>query len=124
VEQANLLSKEQYGSCKHKSAIYQCLNKNLFYDLIQFKRQPAALCSNDVKSCYNWITLLAMALCLIQFWGSQPMIHSMITTFHKMQHHIQTTFGNSTQSASHNTWQTPIARIGQGNRAGPTSGQQ
>jgi len=47
------------------------------------------------------------------------MIHSMITTLHKMQHHIQTTFGNSTQSPSHTTWQTPIARICQGNGVGP-----
>jgi len=53
AEQANLLAEEQYGSHKHKSAIYQCLNKNLFYDLIWFKQQTAVLCSNNAKSCYD-----------------------------------------------------------------------
>jgi len=34
VEDATLLAKEQYGSRKYKAAIYQCLNKQLFYDLV------------------------------------------------------------------------------------------
>jgi len=119
AKQANMLAKEQYGSIKHKLAIHQCLNKNLFYDLVWFKRQPAALCSNNAQSCYDRITLLATTLCLMQFGGSQSMVHSMITTLYKMQHHIQTTFGDSTRSASCTTWQTPIARIGQGNGVGP-----
>jgi len=33
AEQAYLLSKEQYGSRKFKAAIYQCMNKQLFYDM-------------------------------------------------------------------------------------------
>ena len=53
AEQANLLAEEQFGSHKFKSAIHQCLNKQLFYDLVQFRRQPVALCSNDAKSCYD-----------------------------------------------------------------------
>jgi len=67
AKQAHLLAEEQFGSRKFKSAIHQCLNKQLFYDIIRFKRQLAALCSNDAKSCYDWITLLAAALCLCQF---------------------------------------------------------
>jgi len=119
AEQEHLLAEEQYGSHKYKSAIHQCLNKQLFYDLVHFKWQPAALCSNDAKSCYDWITLLATALCLCQCGGSQPMISSMITTLHEMQHHIWTTFGDSAAHASRETWKSPIAGIGQGNRAGP-----
>jgi len=64
AEQNKLLAEEQYGSRKFKSAIHQCLNKCLLYDLICFKRQLTALCSNDAKSCYDRITLLAAALCL------------------------------------------------------------
>jgi len=71
AEQAHLLAHKQYGSCKFKSAIYQCLNKQLLYDVIQFKQWLAALCSNDAKSCYNCITLLVAALCLHCFGGSQ-----------------------------------------------------
>jgi len=34
AEDACLLAKEQFGSRKFKLAIHQCLNKQLFYDLI------------------------------------------------------------------------------------------
>jgi len=37
AEQEHLLADEQFSSHKFKSAIYQCLNKQLFYDLIHFK---------------------------------------------------------------------------------------
>jgi len=88
AEQAHLLAEEQFGSRKYKSAIHQCLNKQLFYDIVRFKRQPAALCSNDAKSCYDRIILLAAALCLCRVGGTQPMVASMIMTLHKMEHHI------------------------------------
>jgi len=78
-----------------------------------------ALCSNDAKSCYDHITLLATVLCLCHLGGSLPMIQSMITTIHEMEHHIRTMFGDSNISASRATWQVPIAGIGQGNGAGP-----
>jgi len=100
VEQANLLAEEQFGSHKFKSAIHQWLNKQLFYDLVQFRRQLAALCSNDAKSCYDRITLLAAALCLCRLGGTQPMVDSMITTIHDMEHHICTILGDFDVSAS------------------------
>jgi len=43
VEQFNLLAPKQYSSRKKKSAIAQCLNKLLFYEIICFHWQPAAL---------------------------------------------------------------------------------
>jgi len=82
-------------------------------------RQPAALCSNDAKSCYDRITLLAAALYLCRLGGTQPMVQSMITTIHDMEHHIRTTFRDSKTSASRTTWQALIAGIGQGNGTGP-----
>jgi len=88
VEQENLMAAEQFGSCKFKSVIFQCLNKQLFYDLTQFHRIAAELCSNDAKSCYNHITLLAAVLCLCRLSCPQPAVHSMITTIHEMHHHI------------------------------------
>jgi len=47
AEQFSLLASKQYSSHKQKSAIVQCLNKLLFYDIICFCQQLAALCSND-----------------------------------------------------------------------------
>jgi len=119
AEDAHLLAEEQFGSRKYKLAIHQCLNKQLFYDLVQFQRRPTVLCSNDAKSCYDRITLLAVVLCLCHLGGSLPMIQSMITTIHEMEHHICTTFGDSKISASRATWQAPITGIRQGNGAGP-----
>jgi len=34
AKQNKILADEQYGSCKFKFAIHQCLNKQLFYDLV------------------------------------------------------------------------------------------
>jgi len=64
AEHAHLWANKQYGSRKHKLAIHQCLNKNLFYDLVHDTWQPVALCSNYAKSCYDQITLLSTVLCL------------------------------------------------------------
>jgi len=75
AESTHLLADKQFGSRKFKSAIHQCLNKHLFNDLVRFRRQPVALCSNDAKSCYNRITLLAATLCLCRLGSSLPMAH-------------------------------------------------
>jgi len=47
------------------------------------------------------------------------MVNSMIITIHEMKHHIRTTFGDLTTHMSCHTWQVPIARVSQGNGAGP-----
>jgi len=119
IYQVERLANKQYCSHKYKSVIHQCLNKQLFYDIVHFKHQLAALCLNNAKSCYDRITLLAAMLCLCHLSCSQPMVSSMITTIQEMQHHIQTTFGDSAAHALQATWKTPIDRIGQGNGAGP-----
>jgi len=95
AEQFNLLAPEQYGSRKKKSAIAPCLNKLLFYDIIHFRQHPAALCSNNAKSCYDWIVLLVVALCFCRLGASHPSVFSMISMLHQMEHSICTTFGNS-----------------------------
>jgi len=120
AESLNLLADEQYSSRKQKVAVFQCLNKGLFYDLLRFWKRPAALCSNDAKSCYDRITLLAAALSMCRFGAPIPAIQSMVTTIHRMNHHIQTAYGDSTQLTSRETWEAPIAGIGQGNGAGPS----
>ncbi len=119
TEQFNLLAPEQYGSRKKKSAIAQCLNKLLFYDIICFRWQPAALCSNNAKSCYGRIVLLVVALCLCRLGASHLSVFSMISTLHQMEHSICTMFGDSKKAGSHKNWGKPIAGIGQGNGAGP-----
>jgi len=43
----------------------------------------------------------------------------MVTTIHGMQHHVCSTYGNSTTSQGCIQWNLPLAGIGQGNGAGP-----
>jgi len=119
AESTGMMANEQYGSCKHKSAIVQCLNKTFFYDLVRFQQQPAALCSNDAKSCYDRIVLLVAALCMCCLSANKKSVFSMILTLQQMDHHIRTTYGDSAKSGNRKKWGSPIAGIGQGNGAGP-----
>jgi len=119
VEQAGLLTPEQYGSRKHKSANLQCLNKQLLYDWAWFRQQLLALCSNDAKSCYDQIVLTMAALCLCQVGASLEMVGSMVRTLQRMRHHTCAAFGDLVISKGWREWGGPIAGIGQGNGAGP-----
>jgi len=72
AEKLKSLAPEQYSSRKSKVANVQSLNKQLFYNSIQFKRQPAALCSNDArKSCYDRIVLLIAALAMCRLGATR-----------------------------------------------------
>ncbi len=115
----DLLAVEQYGSRCHKDAITQCLNKRLWYDYIRSTRQPAALCSNDTKSCYDQIVLLITALCMCRLGAPKPSVLSMLTTIRDMRHHTRTVHGDSMRFESWRTWGQPVAGIGQGNGVGP-----
>jgi len=88
METLDLLADKQYGSCQYKVAVLQCLNKGLFYNLIRQWRRLAALCSNDAKSCYDWITLLAVALCLCRLSAPINAVQSMKKMIHGINHHI------------------------------------
>jgi len=119
AEKHNLLVPKQYGSWKHKAVIMQCLNKCLFYDHHCHTRQPAALCSNNAKSCYNWIVLIIAALSLCCLGAPQLAVRSMITMLAHLNHHVCTAFGNSENSQGSNRWQKAVADIGHGNGTGP-----
>jgi len=88
IEKAGLLAQEQYGSRKNKSANLQCLNKCLLYDLIRFRHQPLALCSNNGKSCYDRIVLTVAALCLCWAGVMLEMVMSMVWMIHGIWHSI------------------------------------
>jgi len=118
AEQHNLLAEEQYGSHKFKLAIHQCLNKCLLYDLIRFRCQLAALCSNDARSCYDRIMLIIVALSLCRLGAPHSAVKSMIQTLVSLQHHVRLAFGDLEISQGQEVWKEPMAGIGQGNGAG------
>jgi len=113
------LADEQYGSWCFKDAITQCLNKRLWYDYVCFWKEPAALCLNDAKSCYDCIDLLVAVLCMYHLGVSKPLVFSMMNALHSMHHHTRTAHGDLMQYASWKTWVQPAVGISQGNDAGP-----
>jgi len=119
VEQMDEVVPEQYGSRAQKAAGTQCLNKRLFYDYMRAMRIPAALCSNNAKSCYNRIVLLIAALALCRLGAMVSVMQSMVSTLAQLQHHVRSAYGNSTNAQGQTTWPEPVTGIGQGNGAGP-----
>jgi len=119
AEKLDKVALEQYSSHSRKAASNQCLNKWLFYDYIWAMRIPAALCSNDAKSCYDWIVLLIAALALCRLGASVPAMESMIAMLAQLQHHVRSAYGNSVCAWGQAEWKDPVAGIGQGNGAGP-----
>jgi len=104
AEVKGLIAQEQYGSWKAKATISKCWNKHLSYDHMCFQRELTALCSNNTKSCYNRIVLLAAALCLCCWGASSAAVTSMVTTLHLMTHHIRMVFSDSTHSEGQSKW--------------------
>jgi len=98
AEAKQQMAKEQYGSRKEKSADIQCLNKRLLYDYACYTHKPMVLCSNDAKSCYNCIVLIVVALCLCRLGAPKTAVQSMVSTIHGMQHHVRSTYGDSSTS--------------------------
>jgi len=80
---------------------------------------PAALCSNDAKSCYDRIVLIIVALCLCHLGAPLKATESMISTLAQLWHHVRLAFGSSKQSQGQEEWLEQVAGIGQGNGAGP-----
>jgi len=88
AEGCHEIAPEQYGSHNQKAVGTQCLNKRLFYDYIRVMHIPAALCSNDAKSCYNRIILLIVALCLCRLGVLVPAVVSMTKTLAQLRYHV------------------------------------
>jgi len=80
---------------------------------------PAALCSNDAKSCYDRIVLIIVALCLCHLGAPLKATESMISTLAQLWHHVRSAFGSSKQSQGQEEWPEQVVGIGQGNSAGP-----
>jgi len=88
AELRKLLAPEQYGSWKKMSAIHQCLHKRLAFDLLRQSRRPAAMCSNDAKSCYDQIVHLIAPLCMQRNGVPEAPVVCMFTTIQNLSHYI------------------------------------
>ena len=119
AEHLNQFAPEQYGSRKGMSAIEHGLNKRLTFDLIRQLRLPAAMCSNDAKSCYDRIVHSVATLSMRRMGVPEAPIVSMFNTIQNMKHQVRTSYGDSVASFGGNQWEIPVHGVGQGNGAGP-----
>jgi len=102
---------KQYGSQKSKATNIQSLNKQLFYNIIQFNRQMAALGSNNAKSCYDQIVLRIAALEMCRLGRLMNWLRSMVNTLVSMTHHMCMAYGDSKMGQNCTNWEDPMAGI-------------
>jgi hypothetical protein len=93
------------------------LNKVLSYDIIRQRRTPAALCSNDVKSCYDRIVHSIANICLQRVGVQANTCQVMLGTLQQMKHYVKAAYGTSEQS--YGSIRIPLQGVLQGNGAGP-----
>jgi hypothetical protein len=118
AETNQALADEQYGSRVHKSAIEQCINKRLTFDIIRQAKIDAAICSNDAKGCYDRIIHGTASLAMQRVGVHPRAVQCMFGCIQQLRHYICTAYGISDawqQITSH----LPIHGVGQGNGAGP-----
>jgi hypothetical protein len=116
AERNQTMAPEQYGSRKNLSAILHAVNKVLSFDLIRQYKVPAAMCSNDAKSCYDRIVHNVASLCF-QYQGvSEPPLMCMFTTLQNLEHKVRTAYGDSTQTYGGPNWIIPPPGRSMGNK--------
>jgi hypothetical protein len=92
------------------------LNKVLTYDISCQRKNPAALCSNDAKSCYDRIMHVIASICLERVGVQANTCRGMFGTLQQMKHYVKTAYGTSRQS--YGSIHIPLQCVLQGNGAG------
>jgi len=113
------LAPEQYGSRKRRRATDLATNKALTYDIIRQLKWPAAVCSNDTKSCYDLIGHTQASLAMQRMGVPQAAIDCLFTTLQNATHKVRTGYGDSSGHYGGQAWIISFHGIGQGKGAGP-----
>ena len=121
AERNEVIAKEQYGSRKQRKAIDHAIHKAITYDVVRQHRIPAALCSNDAKSCYDRIVHSIASLAYQRLDIPKPPVLCMLRTIQRMKHHIRTTYGDSKFTMSSDGSLIPFQGVLQGNGASPVT---
>ena len=88
TERNGTIAPEQYGSHKNISAIIHAVNKVLSFDIIWQYKIPAVMCSNDAKSCYDWVVHSVASLCFQHQGIQEPPLVCMFSTLQNLEHTI------------------------------------
>jgi exonuclease III len=117
------IATEQYSRPKRK-AIDHALNRKLIMDHQLYQRQPYAITSCDLKSCYDRIVHAPASLALQRIGIPRTEIISMFDSIQRMRHKIRTSFGDSSRTYGgnngHARWKLPPQGVLQGNGSGPS----
>jgi len=79
------------------------------------------VCSNDAKSCYNWIVHRIVTQCMYRCGVPKTALICMFLILQNLQHHVHMLYRDSTIWAGNEIWAVPVMGIGQGNGTGPQS---
>jgi Reverse transcriptase (RNA-dependent DNA polymerase). len=116
------IATEQY-SRPNRKAIDHALNRRLVIDHQLYLRQPYAITSCDLKSCYDRINHTAASLTLQRLGIAKSEILTMFTSIQYMLHRVRTAFGDSTHTyggmSCDKKWTLPPQGVLQGNGCGP-----
>ena len=110
---------ETYGSRKGRRATECALNKVLTADILRCLRQPAAICCNDAKQCYDRIVHSVASLCMQQLGAPKEIPTLLLGTLAELKRHVRTAFGDSPHHYG-GIRLPPLQGICQGNGAGPS----
>ena len=112
-----LLPDEVYGGVPGRRASTCSLNKILALDVIRIQKRPAAVCSNDAKSCYDRIVHTVASMCMQRLGVASETCFTIFATLQELKHHVRTAFGE--KSSGYGALGIPLHGVGQGNGAGP-----
>jgi hypothetical protein len=105
AEKHGILHKAQFGSRQGKMAISTVLLKRLSYDIIRQTRMDACIFDNDASACYDRI-IPSIAMIKSRRAGmSRTAANVMLTLLLRMEYHVRTAYGVSTEAFSNlNDW--------------------
>jgi hypothetical protein len=116
------LATEQYSRPQRK-AIDHALNRKLLMDHQLYLRQPYAMTSCDLKSCYDRIVPSPASLALQRLGIPRTEVVSMFDSIQRMRHTVRSAFGESTAvyggHIQGTKWKLPPQGVLQGNGCGP-----
>jgi Reverse transcriptase (RNA-dependent DNA polymerase). len=118
----NFIATEQYSRPNQKS-IDHAINRRLVIDHQLYKRQPYAITSCDLKSCYDRINHTSASLALQRVGIAKEEVLSMFRSIQSMTHRARTAFGDSVltygDTSRESSWKLPPQGVLQGNGSGP-----
>ena len=113
------VAKEQYGSRKGKECIDQSLNKTLTMDFWRVQRMCGAICTTDLKSCYDRLIYSVATLCCRRWGAPVNALKACYQTLARLEYHIRTAFGDSEVFFKYSQGDKYTHGVVQGNGKGP-----